>query len=70
MNRKGLFNKLKYTKSYNQKALLTNIMHADKKIQLRQELATKLAKDRKKEVATTTPVRKVAYRIHRLAVAA
>ena len=50
MNRKGLFNKLKYTKSYNQKALLTNIMHADKKIQLRQELATKLAKDRKREV--------------------
>jgi len=49
MSRKGLFNKLKYVESYNKRALDVRVMEADKKIQLRQEEAANLNKQKKEE---------------------
>lgn len=50
MNRKGLFNKLKYNETYNELALKQKIMPADNKIELRKEMASKLAKQRKRDI--------------------
>lgn len=48
MNRKGLFNKAKYTETFNLKALKSKIMDADEKIRLRQEASSDLAKENKR----------------------
>lgn len=49
MNRKDLFNKLKYTEKYNEKFIKSKVMDADTKIRLRQESASDLSKQRKQE---------------------
>lgn len=49
MKRRGLFSKVNYVNNYHHKALLREIMDADKKIQLRQEEGEKLAQERKRE---------------------
>lgn len=48
MNRKALFNKVKYTETFNLKVLKSKIMDADNKIRLRQEASSDLAKENKK----------------------
>lgn len=49
MVQRDLFNKLKYTISYNEKIMKADIAHADTKIQQRTEAADIIAKRRKKE---------------------
>ena len=47
MKKKGLFSKLLYTENYNEKAIKQQIMHADKKLQERQEKANELSRAKK-----------------------
>lgn len=49
MNRKGLFAKTKYTDPYNRSAFMKSIMHADEKIEARQEAASGSSREKKKE---------------------
>ena len=47
MKKKGLFSKLLYTENYNEKAIKRQIMHADKKLQERQDKANELSRAKK-----------------------
>lgn len=49
MSKRGLFSKTRYVDKYSESYLKREIMHADKKIQERQEAAEKISKDRRKE---------------------
>lgn len=49
MSRKGLFNKLKYTSTYDQAVIAKKVTDADRMIALRQQAAEDLAKHRKLE---------------------
>lgn len=49
MKSRGLFSKSLYVDTYNQKALLNDVMHADKKIDARQQAQKDLIAARKKE---------------------
>jgi hypothetical protein len=52
MSQRGLFNAIKYEaekKPFSEKILLSNIMHADEKVKLRQEAQEELSKKNKKE---------------------
>lgn len=49
MNRKGLFNKLKYLEVYNKNAIMKKVMHADKKIDERTKAAQDLSKKNKRQ---------------------
>lgn len=53
MNRKGLFNKAKYNETFNLKVLKSKIMDADTKIRLRQELASEISKENKRNKSQT-----------------
>lgn len=62
MNQRGLFNVIKYEsekKTFSERILKSNIMHADEKIRLRQEAAQELEKKKpkKEKEATSKPTR-------------